>query len=79
MILRNGEYREIQRMARSQGVSPADWVRQLLERTCRREPHADVGKKLQVIREATRHEYPATDMDHMLEEIERVYGSRAQP
>ena len=79
VILQDPEYREIQRMARSRHMSLAEWVRQALELARRREPLGDAGKKLEVIRAAVRHEFPVSDIDGMLEEIERGYGSDAQP
>jgi hypothetical protein len=40
----------------------------------RREPVGDSGKKLDVVRAATRHSYPTADIDTMLAEIEHGYG-----
>jgi len=79
VILQDPEYREIQRMARSRHMSLAEWVRQALERARHREPLGDAGKKLQVIRAAIKHEFPTGDIDQMLAEIERGYGSGPQP
>ncbi len=73
MILQDPEYREIQRMARSRHMSIAEWVRQALALARRREPLGDVGKKLEIIRAAARHEYPTGDIDTMLAEIEQGY------
>jgi DNA helicase IV len=73
VILQDPEYREIQRAARSRQMSIAEWVRQALARARRHEPVGDVGKKLQVIRAAAKHEFPTTDIDTMLAEIERGY------
>ena len=53
----------------------AEWVRQALAAARRYEPLGDAGKKLDVIREAARHEYPTADIDEMLREIERGYQS----
>ena len=75
VILRDTEYREIQRVARSRRMSIAEWVRQALDLARRREPGAGVGKKLEVIRAAARHDYPSADIDPMLAEIESGYGS----
>ncbi|HZV88133.1 MAG TPA: hypothetical protein VFF95_11335 [Candidatus Binatus sp.] len=41
----------------------------------RREPVGGVGKKLEVIRAAARHDYPSGDIDTMLAEIESGYGA----
>jgi len=75
VILRDPEYREIQRVARARHMSIAEWVRQALELARRQEPVGSAGKKLEVIRAAAQHEYPAGDIGDMLEEIERGYGA----
>jgi hypothetical protein len=79
VILQDVEYREIQRMARSRHMSIAEWVRQALDLARRREPVGDIGKKLEVIRAATRHEYPVSDIREMLAEIEKGYGTGMHP
>ena len=79
VILQDPEYREIQRAARAQRMSLAEWVRQALRLARRREPLIDVDKKLAVIREAVKHNGPTADIDVMLEEIERGYLSDSQP
>jgi hypothetical protein len=73
VILQDSEYREIQRAARSRQMSLAEWVRQALALARRREPVGDVGKKLEIVRAATKHEFPAGDIDTMLSEIEQGY------
>lgn len=73
MILQDPDYLEIQRMARSRRMSIAEWVRQALELARRREPLGGIGKKLEVIRAASRHEYPVSDIGGMLAEIEKGY------
>jgi hypothetical protein len=45
----------------------------------RREPVGGVSKKLEIIRAAAQHDYPVTDTDDMLSEIERGYGTGAHP
>jgi hypothetical protein len=79
VILKDPEYREIQRAARSRHMSIAQWVRQALDLARRREPVGEVGKKLEVIRAAARHDYPSGDIDSMLSEIESGYGAGTQP
>src|SRR5215469_9824547 len=70
VILRDPEYREIQRLARSRRMSLAEWVRQALDVARRREPMGNAGKKLQVIRAAARHDFPTGDIDaEVLQEI----------
>jgi len=79
VILKDPEYREIQRMARARHLSLAEWVRQALDLARRREPVGSVGKKLEAIRVAARYDFPASDMDDMLAEIEKGYASGPQP
>lgn len=74
VILRDPEYREIQKAARSRQMSIAEWVRQSLAMARSRESSTDIGKKLAVVRAAARHEFPAADIDAMLAEIESGYS-----
>jgi hypothetical protein len=77
VILKDPEYREIQRVARSRHMSIAAWVRQALDLARRREPVGGVSKKLEAICAAAQHDYPVSDIDAMLAEIERGYGTGA--
>ncbi len=74
VILQDPEYREIQRAARLRRMSIAQWVRQALAAARQDEPAADVGKKLEAIRAAVRHDFPSGDIDTMLAEIESGYS-----
>lgn len=78
VILQDSEYREIQRAARSRHMSIAKWVRQALSLARRSEPVGSVGKKLEIIRTAARHQYPVADNNSMLAEIEAGYTSGAR-
>jgi hypothetical protein len=71
--LDESELRDIQRLARAQRMSVAEWVRGALRAARRREPLGDAGKKLEVVRSAARHAYPVAGIDTMLGEIERGY------
>jgi hypothetical protein len=79
VILKDPEYREIQRAARLRRMSIAEWVRQALDLARRHEPSGGLSKKLEVIREAAQHDYPVSDIEGMLAEIERGYGTDAHP
>jgi hypothetical protein len=79
VILQDHDYREIQLVARSRHMSIAEWVRQALALARRREPLGGVGKKLEVIRAATRNDYPVSDIGGMLTEIEKGYVTDEQP
>jgi hypothetical protein len=73
VLMDEAELKEIQRLARSRRVTVAEWVRQALRAARRREPLRDAGRKLDVVRAAARHSYPAGDIDRMLAEIEQGY------
>jgi hypothetical protein len=79
VILQDSEYREVQRAARTRHMSIAEWVRQSLESARRREPVGSVAKKLAVIRAAARYDFPVSDIEGMLAEIERGYSTGPQP
>lgn len=79
VILKDPEYREIQRVARSRNMSIAEWVRQALDLARRGEPTRSMGKKLEAIRRAARCEYPSGDIDRMLAEIEAGYTAGPHP
>jgi hypothetical protein len=79
VILKDPEYRDIQRAARSRHMSVAEWVRQALSLVRRSEPSGSVGKKLEAIRAAARLEYPTADIARMLAEIERGYRTDTNP
>lgn len=73
VLLEEPELREIQKAARRNHVTVAEWVRQALRAARRREPEGDRARKLAAIREAVRHRFPAPPIEQMLEEIERGY------
>jgi hypothetical protein len=78
VILQDPEYREIQRIARARRMTIAEWVRQALAAARRYEPLGESGKKLDMIREAARAEFPTADIDAMLAEIESGYRGKTQ-
>ena len=67
------EWREIRQVAKANHVTVAEWVRQSLRKARRREASGDVAAKLDLIRSATRCEFPTADVDQMLAEIARGY------
>jgi ribosomal 50S subunit-associated protein YjgA (DUF615 family) len=73
VLLDDAELRELQEVARLEGVSVSEWVRRALRDARRREPSGDVERKLQALRKAMRYEFPAPDIDEMLAETERGY------
>jgi hypothetical protein len=78
VLLDDGELREIQRLARAQRLTVAEWVRQALRAARQRQPSGDVQKKLSAIRAAARHDFPTADIDQMLAELARGYDERSR-
>jgi isocitrate dehydrogenase kinase/phosphatase len=67
------EWREIQRAARAERTTVAEWVRRALRAARRATSAKDVDAKLAAIRTAVRHELPTADIDQMNAEIARGY------
>lgn len=79
VIVQDPEYRDIQRAARLRRMSIAEWVRQALVQARRTEPGREVSSRLEIIRAASRMDFPTADIDRMLNEIEGGYASAMQP
>ena len=75
VVLDDAELREIQRVARGRRMTVSEWVRGALRAARRAEPAPDTRRKLDAIRAAVAHSFPAPDIDRMLEEIARGSGS----
>lgn len=71
VLLDDSEFDEIRRIAKRHRMTVAEWVRQALRVARREEPRYDVARKLSVLREAARHEYPSGDIEEILSDIER--------
>lgn len=76
VLLEESELRELQRAARAQQVTVAEWVRQALRSARRREPLGTSNTKLDAVRRAAAHAFPTADVDQMLREIEIGYLDR---
>jgi len=72
---------EIRGLAKRERLTVADWVRRALDEAKCRRSSGDAAKKVAFIRAAARHEFPAGDIDSMLEEINRgvAAGPSAPP
>ncbi len=79
VLLDEQELAEIRRIARRQRMTVAEWVRQALRQARRSEPSGDPRRKLAVVREAARGEYPTADLPEMLRQIERGYAGEPEP
>lgn len=75
VLLDEAEFEEIRTIARRHRMTVAEWVRQALRLARRDEPTSDPQRKLAVVREAARGDYPTADIQTMLTEIERGYRS----
>jgi len=75
VLLDDRELRDIQRVAKQQQLTVAEWVRQVLRSARKKIPSGDHHKKLAILRTATQHSFPTGDIDHMLKEIEQGYTS----
>ncbi len=74
VLFDEAELAEIRQSAREHHMTVAEWVRQALREARRREPEKRAEEKLDAIRHAARHDFPAPDLDQMLAEIERGYA-----
>lgn len=72
-MLKDGEYREIRRIARSRRMSVSEWVRRALDVALRESPAGDMKKKLEAIRRAVQYQFLVTDIEGMLDETEKGY------
>lgn len=75
VLLDPAELAEIRAVARRNRMTVAEWVRQALRAARKDEPAIDSSRKLQVVREAARGDYPTADIGQMLTEIEHGYAS----
>jgi hypothetical protein len=75
VLLNEREWREIRRMAKQNSMSVSEWVRQALRAARRREPLESADRKLEVIKAAAGHSFPAADIDEMLAQVEAGYLS----
>ncbi len=73
ILLGDEEYGALHATARRHGVTVSAWVRQLIRDARGRESTGDPARKLEAIRVAASHSFPAGDIDTMLAEIEQGY------
>lgn len=78
VLLEEEELREIQSAARARRQTVAEWVRHALRAARQEQPAQPADRKLAAVRAATRHAFPTADVDQMIAEIERGYGSGSE-
>lgn len=79
VVLDDEELVDIQAVARAQHLTVVARVRQALRVARREQPVYDVATKIQVVREAVRHSYPAGEVEDMLHEILRGSTEGVEP
>jgi hypothetical protein len=78
VLLDDSEFEDLRRAAHDEGVAVAELVRRALREARGLRPEGDLGAKLNVVRAATAYEFPTADIDQMLAETERGYGSASE-
>jgi hypothetical protein len=73
VLLDDPEWREVQRAARAERTTVAEWVRRALRLARRTTSAGDIDAKLSAIRTAARHQFPTADLAQMNAEIARGY------
>ena len=79
MLLDEPEWRELQRAARAERTTVAQWVRQAIRQARLRTSSKDVNRKLAAVRAAAGHAFPTADIEQMNAEIERGYAPSIAP
>lgn len=67
------ELSKLQNAAAERNLTLSEWVRQALRQAYQRQPRGSIEQKLRSVRVAAEHNYPAPDIEKMLEEIEAGY------
>jgi hypothetical protein len=73
VLMDDDELRSIQRLARNERMTTAEWVRQRLREAQEAHGRPDISIKLAAIQRASQFQAPAPDIEQMLAEIERGY------
>lgn len=74
ILVPEGDYQLARRVARQRGLTFAEWVRQAIRVAARAEPVGDPDKKIAAVRLAVLNDFPAPDIEVMLDEIEQGYA-----
>lgn len=73
VLIEETELQEIQRAARRDRLTVAEWVRRALREVRQLQAQASLERKLAAIQKASEYAAPTADTDQMLAEIERGY------
>jgi hypothetical protein len=78
VLFDDAEWREIQRAARAEKTTVAEWVRRALRQARRGSSSTDIDRRLSMIRAAAGHAFPTGDIEQMNAEIERGYTNSSK-
>jgi hypothetical protein len=73
VVLPDQEMAEIQRLAKGERIPVGEWVRRTLREARMSKPATDAETKLKAVRRAAEFAFPTSDIEQMLDEIERGY------
>ena len=79
VLLDPAEARQMRRVARLQGMTLSEWVRQTLRAACRRLPGSSAAQKTSRLRASLGHAFPVSDIETMLSEIAQGHGDAPGP
>lgn len=78
VVVEQAELEQIRRAAAAEGVTVSAWVRQAIRAAQRAGSTTAPARKLELIRFAAEHAFPAGDIETMLSDIEQGYADGAQ-
>lgn len=73
VLLDETEMEEIRQVAERERMTVAEWVRQTLRAARKERSRISPETKLEATRKAAEHAFPVSDIEEMLEEIDRGY------
>lgn len=73
VVISEREMSEIQRLAKLEHMTVAEWVRQAMREARSGKPMHGPEAKLKTVRHAAGYSFPTADIERMLQEIERGY------
>jgi hypothetical protein len=75
IVLSEQDLERIRAAAHREGLTVSEWVRRAIRNVGDGGRSGDRARKLAAVRAAVRHAFPTADVDQMLREIERGYGT----
>ena len=79
VLMDEREWRLVRQAARANQQTVSEWVRQALRSCYTQRATGSAKKKLEAIRLAAQHEFPAPDIEQMNAEIAKGYASGWEP